>query len=147
MMTFPDLWFNFLQLLPLKVEEASPYFGTFVLIKVVKSDGQNINIRALMCDWCLKYKDEILACSDGDMGKCKQDFHSLVGSHLIDIAKREGECLELIFDTGKSFVLGANLEQYESDDELMIIYVPGQYEIRYTPSQGFQKECDQSPLH
>jgi hypothetical protein len=147
MMTLPDLWVNFLRLLPLKVVEASPYFGTFVLIKVVTSDGQDIKIRALMCDWCLKNKNKILVSSGGEMEKCKQDFHSLVGSQLIDIAKNEGECLELIFDTGKSFVLIANLEQYENDDELITIYVPGQYEIRYTPSKGFQKEFDQPTLH
>lgn len=147
MMMRSNLLKNFLQLLPLKVEEASPYFGTFVLIKVVTSDGKNINIRALMCDWCLKDKGNVLASSDGDMEKCKQDFNSLVGGQLIDIFKHEGECLELIFDTGKSFVLSANLEQYENDDELITIYVPGQYEIRYTPSKGFQKEFDQPTLH
>lgn len=147
MITFPDPWAEFLQLLPLKVEEASPYFGTFVLIRFVKSDGQNIKFRALMCDWFLKYKDEILACSDGDMEKSRQDFHSLAGSYLINVAKLEGERLELIFDSGKSFVLSANLKEYESDDELMTIYVQGQYEIRYTPSEGFQREFDQPTLH
>lgn len=147
MMMLPDLWGNFLKLLPLKVVEASPYFGTFVLIKVMTSDGQEVNIRALMCDWCLRDNDKILASSGAEVGKCKQDFYSLVGSHLVDIAKNEGECLELIFDTGKSFVLSANLEQYENDDELITIYVPGQYEIRYTPSKGFQKEFDQPTLH
>lgn len=147
MMALPDLWENFLSILPLKVVEASPYFGTFVLIKVVTSDGQDINIRALMCDWGLRNNDKILASSGGEIGKFKQDFHSLVGSHLIDIAKHEDECLELIFDTGKSFVLSANLEQYENDDELITIYIPGQYEIQYTPSKGFQKEFDQPTLH
>ncbi|KAB8044562.1 hypothetical protein [Janthinobacterium aquaticum] len=146
-MTLPDLWENFLRILPLKVVEVSPYFGTFVLIKVVMSDGQNINIRALMCDWKLKKNNKVLASSGDEVGKFKQDFHSLVGGCLINIVKHEGECLELIFDAGKSFVLNENLEQYEKDDELITIYVQGQYEIRYTPSKGFQKEFDQPTLH
>ncbi len=133
--------------MPMCVVKAYPYFGTFVRIYLFDVDGQSISIRINLCDWIFSENSKVLATSSSDSNKWAEMIAILVGSKLLDIVQHNAECLELVFESGKSFVLKANLEEYEIEDELIVIYVPEKYGIGYSPKRGFRKDFAEKSLN
>lgn len=139
-MNVSEVLLDFVHTMPMNVIAAYPYFGTFVCFELTDVNDQPVRIRILMSDWLFKEKTEILASSSSNMEGCKSSIALLEGSKLLTLVQRDTESLELIFEKDKSFVLNANLEEYEDEDELLTIFVPEKYGIDYSTKYGFRKE-------
>ena len=126
--------------MPMQVVAAYAYHDKYVSIDLKDVHGQDVSMRVYLCDWTLRERARTLASSNIEIGRCKPAIATLVGTQLIDFVQHDTERLELFFECGKSLQLMANLEAYDDDDDLIMIYVPNQYGAAYSPEAGFRKE-------
>lgn len=126
--------------MPMEVVAAYAYHDRFVSMDLKDVNEQAVSMRLYLCDWVLREHKEILASSSVEIEQCKPAIATLVGSQLIDFVQHDVERLELSFGCGKSLILSADLENYDDDDDLIMIYVPNHYGAAYSPEAGFRKE-------
>ena len=126
--------------MPMVIVKADPYFGSFIRFDAVSNDGSAILIRIYLCDWCLVENSKVRATSSSDIENWSSIIGSLDGCKLLDFLVHATELLELVFDSNRSMLLRANLEEYGNDDDLLRIIYDGSL-VGYSPASGFAKEA------
>jgi len=134
-----DILHDFNAKLPMVVREAGRYFGTFVLFSLVDSAGETVELRTYLTAWEYKEGTRTLTTSD-ETTREWGIIPALAGDSLNEIKFVSRECVTFNFASGKSFVLRADFDEYELDDELLTIYASKRYAIDYSPATGFEFE-------
>lgn len=127
--------------LPMFVKDAGRYFGTFVLFELVDSVGETVDLRTYLTDWEFKDGERILTTSSETTAEWGI-ISTLAGDSLTEIRLVGRECVAFCFASGRSFLLTANFDEYEREDELFTIVAPERYAIDYSPATGF---CFEGP--
>ena len=127
-------------LFPLSVVAVSPYFGTFVCIDLLDAYKNPVRVRIYLTDWMLKEGGLTLTTCYSSPDEWQGAFAALAGTNLTELAWIDQQRLQLIFESGKMFILDANFEQYERADHLVTIYAPDRFNVVYSPELGFEKE-------
>ncbi len=123
--------------LPMRVISAEVYFGTFVRFNLADVTFHPLTLRAYMTDWKLVDGSEILTTSYGTREEWAE-IGCLAGDLLSEIEYVNGDCLVLLFASGKSFILNSNLVDYAPEDEMLTIYAPDKFGLGYSPKRGFR---------
>ncbi|MCE3261107.1 MAG: hypothetical protein K0R43_186 [Pseudoduganella sp.] len=126
--------------LPLTIESANQYFGSFVCFNLIDANGRKLTFRIYLCDWKDSFDNEIMAASSIDARLNNQHFASLSGRTLTAISFPQPEAVILLLDSGERINLEANFEEYERNDELFMIRFDDGYSIDYSPQSGFRSD-------
>lgn len=125
-----------LQSLPATVLQVEQYFGSFVRLTCTAADGNELELRVYLADWRVLHGSSLLADSEGAPGDNNLRLAQLKGQQLLQvIACGEGE-VTLDFTGGLSVRIVANLEEYEPEDELMLVYLDTAL-VKFFPVTGF----------
>lgn len=126
--------------LPLTIESANQYFGSFVCFNLIDMNGRKLTLRIYLCDWKDSFNNEIMAASSMDARLNNQHFSRLSGRKLTAISFPQSEAVILHLDSGEMIKLEANFEEYERNDELFMIRFEEGYSIDYSPESGFRSD-------
>lgn len=124
-----------LQSLPAKVLQAEQYFGSFVRLTCIAADGNELELRVYLADWRLLRGGGLLADSEGAAKDNNLHLTGLKGQQLLQVVAGDSEVV-LDFSDGFSLQVVANLEEYEPDDELLLVYLDAAL-VKFFPTIGF----------
>lgn len=124
-----------LQSLPATVLQAEQYFGSFVRLTCVAAGGNEIELRVYLADWCFLRSANMLADSEGVAKENNLHLSGLKSRQLLQVIASDNE-VTLDFTDGFSLRLVANLEEYEPDDELLLVYLDTVL-VKFFPTIGF----------
>lgn len=124
-----------LQSLPATVLQAEQYFGSFVRLTCIAADGNELELRVYLADWCFMRSANVLADSEGGAKENNLHLSGLKSQQLLEIIASDNE-VTLDFTDGFSLRMVANLEEYEPDDELLLVYLDTAL-VKFFPTIGF----------
>jgi hypothetical protein len=124
-----------LQSLPAVVLHAEQYFGSFVRLTCVAADGNELELRVYLADWRFSRGGGLLADSEGAAKENNLHLTGLKGQQLLHVVAGESEVI-LDFTDAFSLRVVANLEEYEPDDELLLVYLDTAL-VKFFPTIGF----------
>lgn len=131
---------------PARVVKIDPYFGSFIRFDMIDNNGSSMSVHLYLCDWEFLENSVTLATSNSDSETWRSILGSLVQSEFIDLVQQNENCLKLLFESGRSIVVNANLDEYECDDDLLWITL-SDHIVAYSPKSGFIKESNARPVH
>jgi len=128
--------------------------GSFVTIDVGAKhsrrarDGTSENVADLhvwihLCDWELVKRGDVLLSSDAPEDAFSSALACVVGATLerIDVGTSRHEVV-IVLDEGLQFLLRENLEEYDVEDDLLLLYPYDGEAIGYRSDLGFYKDSE-----
>ncbi|MBI2379310.1 MAG: hypothetical protein HYV16_00945 [Gammaproteobacteria bacterium] len=128
-------------LLPIRVNSAQQYWGSFVRVDGVSSAGDQVHLRVYLCDWQLFQRGQLVASSNADISNNKIGLNSLAGVLIEKIAIPDKAHVKLTCSEGVVLQLDANFYEYDEGDILLYFYLPSR-SISYNPTSGFLSEIE-----
>lgn len=122
--------------LPAEVSGVEQYFGSFVRLNCTSPTGEPFQVRVYLADWVFLSKSAELANSAGTSALNNPKLSALNGEQLLQVAVTSERELWLMFTGDMSLKLIANLDEYESDDELLIAALDVAI-LKFSPTKGF----------
>ena len=129
------------QWLPIKVASIKQYWGSFVKIDGIGFEGAAVHFRLYLCDWAFVLGSEVVADSASSPETNEIGFAAFVGREIRQVAADGQIPHRLTLDCGDELYvqLAANLDEYEADDEMLLMYLPD-FNGSYSPAKGFTCE-------
>lgn len=124
-----------LQSLPAMVLQAEQYFGSFVRLTCVAADGSELELRVYLADWRFLRDGALLADCEGAAKENNLHLSRLKGQRLLQVVAGDSDVM-LDFTDGLSLQVIANLDEYEPDDELLLVYLDAAL-LEFFPKIGF----------
>jgi len=142
-----------LSFLPLAIWSVNKGFGSFVTFdagekiikkkkgKEIKYVGQ-LHIWIYLCDWELYHNNKILLSSEIEDKKIYDKIlHQLIGLPILKIEEYlTQKNVKLTFGENFCIYLKNNLDVYEKEDDLLMIFIENQAVLSYSLQNGFYIE-------
>ena len=126
--------------LPVSVSSADQYWGSFVKICGNDPSGVLIFFRLLYCDWAIAMDGVTVAESSASADANQSGLALLVGCVINEfIIDSKTHRVTLVCGDDLQISLATNLVEYEDDDQMVLVCVPGAY-ISYCPKLGLVAE-------
>lgn len=128
--------------------------GSFVTIDIGRkhdlqtSDGvhkqiSDLHIWIYLCDWKLMSDGEVVLLHDSPAESFSAILAAVIGTELDRIeVGATSEQVVIGFTGGYKFVLQANRDEYEQQDDLLLLYPYGDEAVGYRSDLGFYKDSE-----
>lgn len=132
--------------LPASLTNVEQYFGSFVRLKCVSADDEKFEVRVYLADWVFLSKGETLANSDDIAVNNNPKLSALNGEKLLHVIVASKAELWLMFTGDMALKLTANLDEYDPEDELLVISLDLVF-VEFSPTNGFVVAPRRHPEH
>ena len=129
-----------LRRLPITVNSAQQYWGSFVKISGHDPSGAPVHLRLYLCDWVVEQGGATVAESASIVETNRRGLSLVVGceinAFLVDSSQYH---VTVVCSDGLQISLTANLDEYESDDQMFLMYLPD-LNLSFSPKVGLVME-------
>lgn len=116
--------------------------GSIVSIDFGGCKKMQNNLTITYCDWILCHNDSvILDCIDADQNLYDNILPDLCDKKILNIKKMENQhVIKIVLEDSYYFLLTANFDYYDEDDDLFFLLQEGKSVVFYSPDKGFSFE-------
>lgn len=126
-----------IDLLPISVRNVQQYFGSFLKISGGTSGYEDVRVRVYLCDWIFMKDGVAKANSDLSLDENAPGLSEMVGADICSLITLRGGVVDVLFNNGARLRLFENVEIYETDDDMFLIYF-GSEGFAYNGQRGFR---------
>ncbi|MHA6824551.1 hypothetical protein ACQUKI_23850 [Ralstonia pseudosolanacearum] len=127
-----------IDLLPISVKDVQQYFGSFLKISGGNSAYEDIRVRVYLCDWILIKDGVAKANSDLSPDENEPGLSEMAGADICSLVTLAGGVVDVIFNNGVRLRLLENVEIYEVDDDMFLVYFSSDC-FAYNGQRGFRR--------